>query len=88
MLLLVGGASIIEYSENTQVVIVGGSGNTIERTAISSAIIGASELNAISAQTTYLRGLNVNSDVAGNTPNGNWLRVSRYKCRPRTWVGF
>ena len=61
-------------SENAHVVIVGGSGNTIERTAISSAIIGASELNAISAQTTYLRGLNVNSDVAGNTPNGNWLR--------------
>lgn len=70
---IVGGASN-KIHENSDVVIVGGSGNTIEKTAISSAIIGASELNAISAQTTYLRGLNVNSDVAGNTPNGNWLQ--------------
>ena len=70
---IVGGTSN-KIHENADVVIVGGSGNTIEKTAISSAIIGASELIAMSAQTTYLRGLNVNSDVAGNTPNGNWLQ--------------
>jgi len=68
------GGTLNRVHENSDVVIVGGSGNTIEKTAISSAIIGASQLTAMSAQTTYLRGLNVNSDVAGNTPNGNWLQ--------------